>query len=99
MPTRNTRAPSPTVAAATAVAVVAAAVTLILVRRRRRPGQESARRPWRCKCGQAYLVHGVDRHRVYWLPDAPDSDPLLGRECVQCGATLPAGHETALTRA
>jgi hypothetical protein len=78
-----------------AVAAIAVGAAAVILRRRRQQDQES-RRPWRCECGQAYLVHGMDRHRVYWLPEAPESDPLLERECVQCGATLPAGHDTAL---
>ena len=58
-------------------------------------GGAGSRRPWSCICGQAYLVSGIDRHRVYWLPDAAQTDPLLVRECVSCGAELLAGHDAA----
>lgn len=83
-------------AAAGITAAAAAALAVVLARRRRGPSQPEARRPWSCACGQAYLVRGVDRHRVYWLPDAPQSDPLLVRDCVSCGTDLPAGHDAAL---
>jgi hypothetical protein len=81
-----------------AAAVPAAAggvAVAVVIARRRRGGRDSARRPWSCACGQAYLVSGTDRHRVYWLPDAQESDPLLVRECVSCGAELPASHDAA----
>jgi MYXO-CTERM domain-containing protein len=77
-----------------------AAVVALAVKRRRRPGpqpasppNESARRAWRCQCGQEYLVSGADRHRIYWLADADAENPVLGQECVSCGASLPADRE------
>ena len=77
-----------------------AAVVALAVKRRRRPGpqfasppNESARRAWRCQCGQEYLVSGADRHRIYWLADADAENPVLGQECVSCGASLPAERE------
>jgi hypothetical protein len=77
-----------------------AAAVAFAVTRRRRPGlqpksppHESARREWRCQCGQAYLVTGADRHRIYWLADADAENPVLGQECVNCGASLPAERE------
>jgi hypothetical protein len=50
--------------------------------------REPELRVWRCECGQSFRVDGIDRHRVYWVDDRP----VLGRECVRCGAPLPAGH-------
>jgi hypothetical protein len=88
---RNRWAPLGAAAAATAAAVAAALYT-----RRGRDVGIDGRQPWTCDCGQAYLVSGIDRHRVYWLPDAAQSDPMLERECVSCGAPLPAEHEAAV---
>jgi hypothetical protein len=90
---RRRRAWAPLGAAAAAAAATVAAA---LYTRRGRDVGIDGRRPWTCECGQAYLVSGIDRHRVYWLPDAAQSDPLLARECVSCGAALPAGHEAAV---
>jgi hypothetical protein len=77
-----------------------AAVVALAVKRRRRPGlhaaspsHESGRREWRCQCGQEYLVTGADRHRIYWLAGADVENPVLGQECVSCGASLPAERE------
>jgi hypothetical protein len=83
-------------AAATSAAAAAVAVS---IGRRRRGHSDDGRHSWSCDCGQAYLVSGLDRHRLYWLPDAQWSDPLLVRECVSCGAELPAGHDAAATAA
>jgi hypothetical protein len=58
-----------------------------------RPAQEAApaaREPWTCACGQAFLVAGRDRHRVYWLAGADESDPVLGGRCPSCDRPLPA---------
>ena len=82
--------------AAAAITAAAAALAVVLARRRRGASRQDTRRPWNCDCGQAYLVRGVDRHRVYWLPEASHADPLLGRECISCGSELPAGHDAAL---
>ena len=49
-------------------------------------------REWTCTCGQRYEVRGLDRHRVY---SVPDEGPVVGRECVRCGEPLPAGHDVA----
>jgi hypothetical protein len=71
------------------VAVAAAiAAAAMFVRRRRARTPKDPRTGWACECGQEYLVQGTDRHRVYWLPGADRADPLLGRECVGCGAPL-----------
>ncbi|HEU4657386.1 MAG TPA: hypothetical protein VFR97_07665 [Capillimicrobium sp.] len=60
----------------------------------RRKGSATGRgggpQPWRCECGQRYRVSGEGRHRVYWVEDAPEGDPVLGTECVNCERPLPA---------
>ena len=48
----------------------------------------SARRDWTCECGQQFRVSGEDRHRVFWLADAYDSDPVLGDQCPTCETPL-----------
>jgi hypothetical protein len=50
----------------------------------------SARQPWQCECGQAYLVAGQDRHQIYWLEGADESDPVLSDTCPNCDRPLPA---------
>jgi hypothetical protein len=60
------------------------------------PSSGDARRDWRCACGQAYVVTGTDRHRIYWLAGADEQDPVLGGECPECGRPLPAEHEAAV---
>jgi len=79
-----------------AAVTTAAAAVAVVIGRRRRGKSDDGRDSWSCDCGQAYLVSGLDRHRVYWLSGAQQSDPLLARECVSCGAELPATHESAL---
>jgi hypothetical protein len=81
--------------AGTATAATGITAGVIAARRLRGPHPRDARSDWACDCGQRYLVQGMDRHRVYWLPEADLSHPLLGRECTSCGAALPAGHEHA----
>lgn len=54
-------------------------------------GDEASRRqPWRCECGQDYLVSGQDRHQIYWLDGADQSDPVLSDHCPNCDRPLPA---------
>ena len=65
---------------AAAVVAAAAAVAVVIGRRQRGDSSDDGRDSWSCDCGQAYLVSGLDRHRVYWLPEAQQSDPLLARE-------------------
>jgi hypothetical protein len=55
--------------------------------------EQPAREPWRCECGKAFLVAGRDRHRIYWLEGAPESEPLLTDRCPSCDRPLPAEHE------
>ena len=52
-----------------------------------------AREPWRCECGQAFLVAGRDRHRIYGLEGAAEAEPLLGDRCPRCDRPLPAEHQ------
>jgi LPXTG-motif cell wall-anchored protein len=66
-------------------AIIAIGAGFFVAKRRRASGL----RTWQCQCGKTYEVQGLDRHRVY---SVPGEGPVLGRECVQCGATLPAGH-------
>jgi hypothetical protein len=47
---------------------------------------------WSCACGQEYRVSGTGRHRVFWLVDAAESDPVLANNCVGCGRELPSGQ-------
>ena len=64
-----------------------------LVPRDRLPGRLGGSRPgeedWRCECGARYRRTGRDRHRIYWPAGAPENQPVLGTECVQCGRPLP----------
>jgi hypothetical protein len=53
---------------------------------RRRSGQPEA---YRCACGQRFRVTGTGRHRVYWLHDAADDDPVLSPQCPACERPLP----------
>jgi hypothetical protein len=55
--------------------------------------EQPAREPWRCECGQGFLVTGRDRHRIYWLEGAAEDEPLLGDRCPSCDRPLPAEHE------
>lgn len=83
-----------TIARAVAVGLaVAAAAGLVLGRRAKGRGDRTAGppgEPWACECGQAYRVAGEGRHRVYWLSDAPEGDPVMGTTCVSCERPLPA---------
>ena len=69
--------------------IVSIGVGFFVAKRLRDQG-EAEPREWTCACGQVYGVQGLDRHRVYTLPD---DGPVLGRECVRCGEPLPSGHE------
>ena len=83
-----------------------AAIAGVLGRRRLTSGDGDRRggrfrrdkRPkYKCECGQAYRVTGVDRHRVYWPEGAERDEPVLGDTCVNCDRPLPAGHDTQVT--
>ena len=56
-----------------------------------RPGAAGEPEPWSCACGTAFRRVGLGRHRVYWLADAPEGDPLLGVDCPTCERPLPVG--------
>jgi hypothetical protein len=60
--------------------------------------QQPTREPWQCACGERYLVAGRDRHRIYWLEQAPESEPLLSDACPTCDRALPSEHEVASAR-
>jgi hypothetical protein len=47
----------------------------------------------RCVCGQQFEVTGLDRHRVYWLEGAHESDPVIGQQCPVCEAPLPSERD------
>jgi hypothetical protein len=83
----------------------AAAIGVALGRRRRtvpppRPAEAAPeaepepepapREPWTCACGQAFVVAGRDRHRVYWIAGAEEADPVLATRCPSCDRALPA---------
>jgi hypothetical protein len=55
------------------------------------PGGSGEPESWTCDCGTAFRRVGLGRHRVYWLGDAPEGDPLLGVECPTCERPLPVG--------
>ena len=79
-------------AAAPALGVLAGGAA-VLGRRwsARRSGHEAAGPElWRCECGQGFRVSGLERHRVFWLEDAPEDDPVLSGRCPSCDRPLPA---------
>jgi len=83
-------------------AIVASGVAYALLRLRRggggsRPGETVAPEPqeYRCECGQVFLVTGAGRHRVYRLPEASPSDPVLGPTCPSCDRPLPRDPHVA----
>ncbi len=53
------------------------------------PATKVVQQEWTCACGQLYRVSGEGRHRIYWLPDAPVSDPVTEGRCENCGRELP----------
>jgi len=59
--------------------------------RREQPPHEE----YRCDCGQTFLVSGAGRHRVYWLPGASPSDPVLSPSCPECERPLPRDPQVA----
>lgn len=80
------------------LALAAAAGIAIGWRRHGRAGhgpEPKAREPWSCACGQAYVVAGEGRHRVYWVQGAPEGDPVLGTTCVSCERELPTTSDRA----
>jgi hypothetical protein len=85
--------------ALTVAAAAASAVAFALARLRRpagngrRPGRPDA---YRCACGQDFRVAGTGRHRVYWLRDAAEDDPVLSLRCPACDRPLPGTREAAI---
>jgi hypothetical protein len=83
------------VGAAVAGAVLIAAGYPFL--RRRRTAADDAQRAdaqqqWQCDCGQSFRVVGIDRHRVFWLADAPEGNPVMSDRCPRCDRPLPTEH-------
>jgi hypothetical protein len=64
-------------------------------RRRRGRGLEPPPQEYRCDCGQTFHVSGAGRHRVYWLPGASPSDPVLSPTCPECDRPLPRDPQAA----
>jgi hypothetical protein len=89
---RTSTSPGTRVAAAAGAAgVVLAGVELArrLTRRlRSRAATAEGLTFWSCACGQRLRMTGSGRHRVYWLAEAPESDPILGHDCPSCGRPL-----------
>jgi hypothetical protein len=91
--------------AAVAAGLLAAIAGLGARRRKSAPASEARggrfrrdKRPkYKCECGQAYRVTGVDRHRVYWPEGADRDEPVMGDTCVACERSLPTGHDTAVS--
>jgi hypothetical protein len=89
-------------AAAAALAATGGGVVVLLRRTspraawdrlRWRRDTSTDRRPWTCECGQRFIVTGQDRHRIYWLEEAEERDPVLGDACPSCDRRLPvSGH-------
>jgi hypothetical protein len=84
--------------ALTVAAGTASAVAFALVRLRgpaaagRRTAPPDA---YRCACGQDFRVTGTGRHRVYWLRDAAENEPVLSLGCPACDRPLPGTREAA----
>ena len=57
--------------------------------RGRRGSPGAAEQSWECACGQRFRVAGVERHRVYWVAGAPESDPVMSGLCPSCERPLP----------
>jgi hypothetical protein len=74
-----------------------ASSALTRLRVRRGPLARSPARPqpetFSWECGQDFRVTGSGRHRVYWLPDAPENDPILAGRCPSCDRPLPREQE------
>lgn len=77
------------------------AYALSRMNRRRRAGAHD--RPpeeiqaYTCACGQVFRMTGAGRHRVYWLAEAAENDPILGHQCPSCDRELPRDQDVTLT--
>ena len=98
---RKKKASAAKVAAPAGAAGLAATAVWRFVQRKRNAAgamapedAPSAVRDWTCECGQSFRVSGEDRHRVFWLADAEDGDPVLGDQCPNCEKSL-SGQEAA----
>jgi hypothetical protein len=107
----RSRPPLPAVLGALAALVAGAGAALLRRRRaggggddvRAAPGSPPSQVPatkavhqeWTCQCGQQYRVSGEGRHRIYWLPDAPISDPITEGRCANCERELPGDQVSA----
>jgi hypothetical protein len=84
---------------ALAGAAGAASAVGIALSRLKRPGAAERRSPqadaYRCACGQEFRLAGTGRHRVYWLKDAAEGDPLLTLRCPACERPLPGTRDAA----
>jgi hypothetical protein len=84
-------------------AAVAGGVAYALLRLRRGgdPGRRAGKREpapheeYRCDCGRTFHVSGAGRHRVYRLPGASPSDPVLSPTCPECDRPLPRDPQAA----
>jgi hypothetical protein len=79
---------------------LAAAGGGMLALKRRRAGASAAESDLAtCACGQRFRTAGVPgRHQVYWLIDAPETDPILGDRCPACDRPLAEADAAAPTR-
>jgi hypothetical protein len=83
------------------LAALGIAVAAVVARRGRRSAVGRTEAPeaspepqeYTCSCGRVYRTSGAGRHRVYWPAEAPESEPVLGDDCPECGARLPAEPE------
>jgi hypothetical protein len=62
-------------------------------------GPGAATTNWTCECGQRLRSAGAGRHRVHWLAEAPENEPLLDDRCPSCDRPLPAQDTVASARA
>jgi hypothetical protein len=81
----------------TPAAASAVAFALGRTKRPRAAGPVEAAEPetYRCDCGQGFRVAGAERHRVYWLADAAEDDPVLSQSCPACDRPLPRETDVA----
>ena len=84
-----------------AAAAGGVAYALLRLRRGGDPAGRAEASPeeYRCDCGQTFHVSGAGRHRVYWLPGASPSDPVLSPTCPECDRPLPRDPQVAGTPA
>jgi hypothetical protein len=85
----------PIVLALMAAAASGVAYALLRLRRGGTRDRPRAREPqeYTCDCGQAFRMTGMGRHRVFWLANAPEGDPLLSDRCPSCDRPLPREPE------